>query len=282
MEYQIFSTTRVITIYRRNMVLLTTKIKKETEKFHLHAQLLDPSEKEDQKRQDQPEEKHQPEKGGFVKASLMLSCEPSNPVQSEAAEEKTCSSDYSVGSKKRISRLFGDESPPVTVNKSYSKPEPKTVTDSTFKATLDDMKTSKATPKDSKAKRAAKSSFSSAKRSLQRQTSIDTFVVSKKRRTDKETNEIDEIEAKAADEVKLKKIDETKPVNDRTKAADEVKKKQMAELVIQCLMPHYKANQIASRDLFKSLARNLSHRILSLDKPVSGKQHLLMSSKDWK
>merc|ERR1712137_570104 len=50
---------------------------------------------------------------------------------------------------------------------------------------------------------------------------------------------------------------------------DQASKKRIADLVIHCLMPHYKANQIASRDLFKSLARNLSHRILDLPNPIT-------------
>ena len=53
---------------------------------------------------------------------------------------------------------------------------------------------------------------------------------------------------------------------------DQEAKKRVADLVIKCLMPHYKANQIASRDLFKSLARNISHRILDLPDPITGTQ----------
>lgn len=56
-------------------------------------------------------------------------------------------------------------------------------------------------------------------------------------------------------------------------------KKQVGSLVVTCLMPHYKANRIGSRQLFKSLARHLSHRIISSASPASshvppGKQSL--------
>ena len=419
-EYRIFSSTKVITIYRRNMALLTSQVKKDTDKFHLHAELTAPADPSPppppppghdpsaaaQPAEEKCAEEQQCASSGFVKASLVA------PAK-EKADRAT--PDCSGGPKKRISRLFGDESPPVSVNKTYSAPKPKLVVDCTFKSTLEEMKASGAN--DGKRKRGSTSktsSFSSSKRSLERQTSLDTFLVSKKKRieaepaqsppteasppdgasdrvqlgecdnrletgdatgtqpqdalqvkveksdeilpessirvkverpaeTEPETSENAQSEAsgkpekppgiesekpnaspmKNADEpkpekpfkIKLEKSDQLKSEDssrfqisqrsDRAKpnklsssktgkpepvkadksasskgrksaVIDQASKKRIADLVIHCLMPHYKANQIASRDLFKSLARNLSHRILDLPNPITGAQPQLI------
>lgn len=46
-------------------------------------------------------------------------------------------------------------------------------------------------------------------------------------------------------------------------------KQDIANLVIRCLMPHYAEKKISSRDLFKALARHLSHVIRSLTPPLT-------------
>lgn len=404
-EYRIFSATKVITIYRRNMALLTSQIRKETDKFHLHSELtatssVDPS---PQLPEEKPAEEQQGKppaaSTGFLKASQIKEVE-------EGDKTDRVTLDYSGASKKRISRLFGDESPPVSVSKSYTAPKPKLITECTFKATLEEMKANEG--KDGKRKRPAKGpSFSSSKRSLERQTSLDTFFVAKKKRIEEDSapsgdspidemshrvklEEADQSETGKPDPLKTEeslddgveksaeiepeeseivitgksaavKLEESNPsesekpeivkteksaavkleesnllqsekseiVKDETwdpleekkpagiklqesgqarpeksariklekpnrlktgklgtteveKSAkskskksvvnDQEAKKRVADLVIKCLMPHYKANQIASRDLFKSLARNISHRILDLPDPITGTQ----------
>ena len=352
-EYRLFSSTKVITIYRRNMAQLTNEIKKDTNRFQLYSDLM-AKDGLDSTLTPLAEEKSVTT-GGFVKASVLAaSCEtvkleapsPDDGSREEASSkpQESRNSDCSNASnssltsdnfslkKKRISRLFGNESPPVRPPTEYT-PKPSLVTGSTFKATLDDMKASKLEPKESKPKRGSRSYFSSSKRSLERQTSLDHFLVPKKQRLegspcdpredsppDNDTVENTVEETKAAvvavssmpqNESKPQPVimeqaekivdgdkdpKDVKEVNNKThnvktssdksaksgqtgsrsiapsssacqKSPD---KSKMAALVIECLMPHYKANQIASRDLFKSLARSLSHRILSLGTSIKG------------
>ena len=61
-------------------------------------------------------------------------------------------------------------------------------------------------------------------------------------------------------------------------------KQDTANLVIKCLMPHYAAKKVGSRELFKALARHLSHVLRSLTPPLTGTcdfeyyvQHLLVT-----
>lgn len=49
------------------------------------------------------------------------------------------------------------------------------------------------------------------------------------------------------------------PVPDANETATHANKKQVADWVVKYLMPHYKNNDISGKDLFKSLARQLSH-----------------------
>jgi len=50
-----------------------------------------------------------------------------------------------------------------------------------------------------------------------------------------------------------------KPAKKVVKSGNNQELKQMADLVVKLLMPYYKEQRIASRDLFKSLARSLAH-----------------------
>lgn len=64
------------------------------------------------------------------------------------------------------------------------------------------------------------------------------------------------------------KMKRTSP--DKTKSSPDKSKQDIANLVIQCLMPHYSEKKISSRDLFKALARHLSHVVRSLTPPLTG------------
>ena len=57
---------------------------------------------------------------------------------------------------------------------------------------------------------------------------------------------------------------------DKTKSSPDKSKQDIANLVIRCLMPHYSEKKISSRDLFKALARHLSHVVRSLTPPLTG------------
>lgn len=70
-------------------------------------------------------------------------------------------------------------------------------------------------------------------------------------------------EVKISDTVKTK----TKPSLHVDKPKEELtnKKKDFADLVIKYLMPYYREKKITSKDLFKSLARHISHELYSLN-----------------
>lgn len=95
MEYRIFSTTTVITLYRRSMTLLTSQIKKDTEKFHLHAGFLETD-------PDPTPPPPLPDNAGFVKASEMLKANPAEPTSPSSPQPS--SSEMSLSGKKRVSR----------------------------------------------------------------------------------------------------------------------------------------------------------------------------------
>ena len=113
MEYKIFSDTTVITIYRRKMALLTTQIKKETDKFNLHTELLEPRmESTNVSAGSVKVESSSITNSGFVKASEIV-CNPiKDSVEREADMEKptlsidTDRKEESPHVKKRISRLI--------------------------------------------------------------------------------------------------------------------------------------------------------------------------------
>lgn len=56
----------------------------------------------------------------------------------------------------------------------------------------------------------------------------------------------------------------------KTKTSPNKSKQDIADLVIKCLMPLYEAKNIGSRELFKTLARHLSHVVRSATPPLTG------------
>lgn len=220
MEYKIFSSTTVITIYRRKMAYLTSQIKKETDKFNLFVP---------ETNLEMPEATANPEvdrsmlaNSGFVKASDLVLA---NPVDVEAIPSKTEMSVTSVDTptkeesllvKKRISRLTANETslqpaistPPKSANSDsdliakakeiearlssqlsfMSKSSGADTTVKQNKSTCDvDSRSSSGSSKTSKqsSKVSSKvSSFKSSKRSLERQTSLDRFFTAKRQRLD--------------------------------------------------------------------------------------------------
>jgi len=264
LEYSIFSSTTVITIYRRKMTNLTSQIKKETDKFILHPGLAGSDPK--------PVIEELP---GFSKASDLIKTESSSgprtptspPPTSLSAEDAAA---HSSG-KKRVSRYSATipaDSPSSSLTKKAAdddliakakelerrlaeqlsvksknvlvavvQPTPVVSAPPDIKKVKEETKPTKSrstTSKDVKSSR----SFMSSKRSLEKQTSLDGFVFKKPRLEPPPTSE---------------------------KSSPNKKSKQdIANLVIECLMPHYKARKIASKDLFKSLARHLSHSVAHL------------------
>lgn len=113
MEYKIFSDTTVITIYRRKMALLTSQVKKDTDKFNLHPDLLEPAMEPPKVLADAQVENWALSSSGFVQASKMV-CNPSvaEPEEEKVVPEKaftpidTDQKEESPSVKKRISRLF--------------------------------------------------------------------------------------------------------------------------------------------------------------------------------
>lgn len=217
MEYKIFSGTTVITIYRRKMALLTSQIKKETDKFNLYVP---------ETNMELPEatpEEDRPLPGGFVKASDLVfatDIEASIPSKTEipVTSIDTPPVEESLLVKKRVSRLTTSESSPQRTIQPTSK---STNNDSDLIAKAKEIEArlssqinfmSKSTGTEASAKknkltsdlfgdsqsssessRTSKqssktsskvSSFKSSKRSLDRQTSLDRFFTAKKQRLD--------------------------------------------------------------------------------------------------
>lgn len=73
----------------------------------------------------------------------------------------------------------------------------------------------------------------------------------------------------------VKKADKSKSSSNsaeksKSTSSPDKNKQDIANLVIRCLMPHYAEKKISSRDLFKALARHLSHVIRGLTPPLTG------------
>lgn len=47
-----------------------------------------------------------------------------------------------------------------------------------------------------------------------------------------------------------------------SKSRQSIEKRKLADWVVKCLMPYYKKNHISGKDLFKTLARQISHQIV--------------------
>ena len=360
LEYEIFSGTKVTTVYRRNMAMLNQRIKQDTDKWILHPQLLgkkeqspsggDPSTSLSSCSTSSEEPKPQIT-SAFIKASDMVleGAESSSPAESKPVDEadpilsevvpflssetvksedsatKSTNNDLPEPTSKSTVDLEGvsvkEELPPSKsvskVNetlKPTTKNTPKSASKSkTSKATYDDLfgdpideapcekpksdkkgdpvapqvkhgnsrtkeavkdhgsrtqsksssKSSSETQKRSSS--GVKPSFQSSKRSLEKQPSMEKFLT-KKPRVDTGP-ELKKYPAKL--------VAPTGPVDQNsnctpTKPKSSPDKAKMADLVVKILMPHYKEKRIASRELFKSLARNLSHRIMSASKQVPG------------
>ncbi len=218
MEYRIFSGTTVITIYRRKMALLTSQIKKDTDKFNLHVPVIEANTVVPGISSDTETEQTN---AGFIKASQMAFSVPTIVEEKsfEEPEVKIPPVEQSPVGKKRVSRLIA------TADGSY---EP--ISTSTQKPICDDdliakakeiearlsstlslmskstgadviakpnnsvksdkdrsSKSSNGTSRSSKqsSKESSKSSsFKSSKRSLDRQTSLDKFFTSKRQKLD--------------------------------------------------------------------------------------------------
>jgi hypothetical protein len=142
---------------------------------------------------------------------------------------------------------------------------------------------SQSNTKDSKLKPSSKStaSIKSAKRSLENQTTLDRFI--KKQRVDPspdvEPKSSQFTTAKTEDKIKTYSShsgDKRRPSPEKKKTASPLKQA-TADMVVHCLMPHYKAGQIAGKDLFKSLARHISHLIRDSTTPPSRKCLIIFS-----
>lgn len=279
MEYGIFSATKVITIYRRNMTLLTSQIKKATESFKLFDQLLEP---EPPAPELEEAAARYPLNSGFIKASAMTI--PPESVERPPSPPSPPAAEVSLLNKKRVSRYLTSNDDTSFVTPLTPKPAKtdeeliekakeiekrlaeqlslKTksaaihITEAEKKPVVPpkSVKSSKDKPTNSKTKERSsnskpaqpKGSFKSSKRSLEGQTSLDRYF--KRPRVEEAAG------SKAADKSELK-----------TKSPSPKKDKQAtADLVVRCLMPHYKEKKIASRDLFKSLARHLAHTVAHL------------------
>lgn len=248
------------------MTNLTSQIKKETDKFILHPGLAGSDPKLVIE-----------ELPGFSKASDLIKTEsssgprtPTSPPPTSSSIEDTAAAAHSSG-KKRVSRYSATipaDSPSSSLTKKAAdddliakakelerrlaeqlsvksknvlvavvQPTPVVSAPLDIKKVKEKTKPTKSrssTSKDVKSSR----SFKSSKRSLEKQTSLDGFVFKKPRLEPPPTSE---------------------------KSSPTKKSKQdIANLVIECLMPHYKARKIASKDLFKSLARHLSHSVAHL------------------
>ena len=149
----------------------------------------------------------------------------------------------------------------------------KTVTSLNVEATSADKvkpstSSSQSKSKESKPKplpRTSSTSFKSAKRSLERQTTMDHFM--KRPRLDAPESEV---KVKTEHKSKTNPMDKKRVSPEKKKVASP-QKQATADMVIQCLMPHYKAGQITGKELFKALARHLSHLIRDSATPPSRK-----------
>ena len=387
-EYGVFSATTVITIYRRKMALLTSEIKKSTDKFNLYVH--------DAIETGIPavsgissELETENTKSGFVKASDMVFA---TSVTTEEKQTKLEDEDSSiqapaspVGSslfgKKRVSRLVVSENGIVSSSSLLSTPPKRASADSDLIARAKEVEarlstqlsfmskssgadlTAKSTNSASDSDRSSKArngaskesskaslkptSFKSSKRSLDHQTSLDRFLISKRQRLESqqdncqsdskptvsatgkptghstsetlkkekdshpaerpirlestpsktEKSKSSSRSGRSDEKIKpfpkegqkinsslktpVKKADKsisssssgekTKSASlDKSKSSPDKSKQDIANLVIRCLMPHYSEKKISSRDLFKALARHLSHVVRSLTPPLTG------------
>jgi len=331
MEYQIFSSVKVASIYRRNMTQLTSQIKKKTEELQLYPKLLEPN-LPTASASESEELLSARSNSGFIKASELVSAssasvEPS--VKVETLEEDSPIKGVSLLVKKRVSRFVPDGSqdvPASSVNPNSTKlDESNNSSDLILKAKqieerLSSMlnlksktaaslnkeaaaaaaatnkvvkvksssSSSQSNTKDSKPKPSSRAttSIKSAKRSLENQTTLDRFI--KKQRIDPTEAEHKSSQSTAVktDSGTLKTSSSHSGDKKRTflpttspekKKTASPQKQATADMVIHCLMPHYKAGQIAGKELFKSLARHLSHLIRDSSTSPSRKHCTILS-----
>ncbi|XP_057367265.1 ATP-dependent DNA helicase Q5-like [Daphnia carinata] len=231
-EYAVFSATTVITIYRRKMALLTSEIKKETDKSNLYVHAPDSAVTVSGASSDLDTENSS---SSFVKASEIMLATPADdkPIKAEVVQDSTVQTPASpVGSslfgKKRVSRLVASENgivpfstlpPPPKPSNSESdliarakEVEARLSTQLSFmsKSTGADLtvkqpdstsgqdrsnKSRNGSGKESPKISSKRTSHKSSKRSLESQTSLDRFFTSKKQRLESQpdNSEIDTI-----------------------------------------------------------------------------------------
>lgn len=220
-EYGVFSATTVITIYRRKMALLTSEIKKSTDKFNLYEHVIDTGNSAFSGISSDLETENP--KSGFVKASDMVFAIPATTEEKPAKEDEdppiqapASPVGSSLFGKKRVSRLVVSENGMVASSSLLSTPPKPASADSDLIARAKEVEarlstqlsfmskssgadiTAKSTNSASDSDRSSKArngsskesskasskptSYRSSKRSHEHQPSLDRFLISKKQR----------------------------------------------------------------------------------------------------